>query len=86
MEVISLKMENEMLNNIDTILKKNNFSTRTEFIRTAIREKLDSLKKEELIKLIFSYHGKSKRKTSDDDLERAREKALQDLIKEKGWK
>ena len=50
MEAISLKLDETMLSNIDENLKKHNYSTRTEFIRTAIRDKLEDLSKDDLSK------------------------------------
>ena len=46
MEVISLKMESELLKEIDSSLKKNKYSTRTEFIRDSIRRRLTDLEKQ----------------------------------------
>ncbi len=74
-----------MLKTVDKSLKKNNFSTRTEFIRTAIRDKLDKMKREDLIKELMKLRGSAKKKVSDRQLRIAREKALKELIKEKGW-
>lgn len=46
MEIITIKMEQELLKEIDSSLKENLYSTRTEFIRAAIREKVKQLEKE----------------------------------------
>jgi metal-responsive CopG/Arc/MetJ family transcriptional regulator len=82
MEVISLKLDENMLHNIDNSLSSNNFSTRTEFIRAAIREKLDELDKEEAIKQFLALKGKAKIKTSDKERERVGELAFEQLLKE----
>jgi metal-responsive CopG/Arc/MetJ family transcriptional regulator len=79
METISLKMEETLLQEIDRKLMSNRYSTRTEFIRDAIRDKLSDLDKEEMLRRIASLHGSSKRKTSDEDLHRAGEKAFEML-------
>jgi len=76
MEIISLKMENEILKEIDAKLQRNRYSTRTEFIRDAIREKLSDLEKEELLREIAKLRGSSKRKTSDRQLHEVGEKAF----------
>ena len=58
MEIISLKMEKKMLEDIDKNLKKNRYSTRTEFIRDAIRRRLTQQEKEEAIrKLEANFDG-----------------------------
>ena len=85
MEAISLKLDETMLSNIDENLKKHNYSTRTEFIRTAIRDKLEYLSKDDLIKEFMKYKGKSPRKTTDEERAKIREQALLEMPKERGW-
>ena len=85
METISLKIDGHMLKTIDSSLKKNNFSTRTEFIRSAIRKKLDELSRDELLKELLSYKGKFKHlNTSDKELEKIKEEAFEELKRERG--
>lgn len=79
MNVISLKLDETMLKNVDKSLKKHNFSTRTEFIRTAIRDKLDSLSRQELIELFVATSGSKKTKTSDEELRKIREQVFEEL-------
>ncbi|MFH0936196.1 MAG: ribbon-helix-helix domain-containing protein [Candidatus Woesearchaeota archaeon] len=69
METICLKMEKELLNEIDNTLKNHRYSTRTEFIRDAIRVKLSDLEKENIIKELAALKGslKGKAKMSDED-------------------
>ena len=81
METVSIKLDESILKEIDGSLKKHRYSTRTEFLRDAIRTKLSEQEKEELLKEIPKLVGKSKRKTSDEDLHKAREKAFQSLEK-----
>ena len=73
MQGISLKLDEAILKEIDTNLKKHRYSTRTEFIREAIRDKLSKLEKEELLKAVDRLHGSSKRKTTDEELHKVRE-------------
>lgn len=81
MEVISLKLENELLNEIDNKLVKYRYGTRTEFIRDAIREKLSDLEKEGLLRELTRIKGSSKHKTSDEQLHHAGEMAFKLLEK-----
>jgi metal-responsive CopG/Arc/MetJ family transcriptional regulator len=78
MEVISLKLDEQMLKNIDAALQKNNFSTRTEFVRAAIREKLSELEKQEALKRLVLMRGslKGKAKMSDEEAKIALSKEL----------
>jgi len=81
MEVISLKLENELLNEIDHKLVKYRYGTRTEFIRDAIREKLSDLEKERLLKELTKIKGSSKHKTTDEQLHKIGDKAFEILEK-----
>lgn len=85
MEVISLKLDKHMLKDIDKSLKKNNFSTRTEFVRTAIRKQLKEMTRDELIQAFLATAGTAKKKTSDAELRKARDAAYKELVKERGW-
>ena len=76
MEAISLRLDNDILSEIDQKLRKNRYTTRTEFIRDAIREKLSELEKEEILKNLAKLKGSSKRKTSDEELHSSGEKAF----------
>lgn len=63
METISIKLDKTLLNNIDKSLKQNNYSTRTEFVRDALRRRLEDLRKEEILESVKNNFGKSKKKT-----------------------
>ena len=81
METVSLKLERGILREIDKNLKKRRYSTRTEFIRDAIRKKLSDQEKEELLRAVAKLHGYSKRKTTDEQLHEAGERAFKKLEK-----
>ncbi len=76
MQTISLKMEDGVLREIDRKLGQHRYSTRTEFIRDAIREKLSDLEKEDILKELSLLRGSSSHKTTDKQLHAAREKAF----------
>lgn len=73
METVCLKMDGAILAEVDKNLSKYRYSTRTEFIRDAIRSKLSELEKKELIETVHRLRGVFKRKTTDEDLHRIRE-------------
>ena len=85
METVTLKMEKEMLEEIDSKLKENRYSTRTEFIRDAVRHKLSQMEKEQAIKKLEQYKGflKGKARTDISD-EEAREQAAREIAKKFG--
>jgi metal-responsive CopG/Arc/MetJ family transcriptional regulator len=82
LETISLKMDKTILQEIDRKLPFYRYSTRTEFIRDAIRSKLSELEKDELLKEVNHLYGASKKKTTDRQLHAAGEKAFRELEKQ----
>ena len=81
METVCIKMEEEILHEIDKKLTEHRYSTRTEFIRDAIREKLSDLEKEEVLRELRRLRGSSKRRTTDEQLHKAGERAFEMLEK-----
>jgi Arc/MetJ-type ribon-helix-helix transcriptional regulator len=74
-QMVNLRLEDRFLKEIDLLVKKGNYQSRTEFIRAAMREKVDEVKLEEARTSIAHLLGAGKRKvqTSDEELERIRE-------------
>lgn len=79
METISIKMEENFAKDIEKTMKKHRYSTKTEFIREAVRDKIRDLEKEEALLRAKKLFGSSKRKTTDEDVHRAGELAFADL-------
>lgn len=63
MESITIKVEAGLLSKINKTIKDNGYSTKTEFIREAIRKKIEEDEKEMLIKEFLKFRGKAKKKT-----------------------
>jgi len=82
METVSLKMEESFMEDLERTMKKHRYTTKTEFIRDAIRNKIKELEKNELILKVRKLYGASKRKTTDEQLHKAGEKAFRELEKE----
>ncbi|MFH1590130.1 MAG: ribbon-helix-helix domain-containing protein [archaeon] len=82
MEVLTIRFNEGVLNNIDSAIKNNNFNSRTELIREAVRDKLEDLNREALINKFFSLRGKSKVKTSFEEDRKIRKQVSQELLKE----
>lgn len=85
MESITIKVSEDMSEEIESYMKPR-YSTKTEFIREAIRDKIRDLEKEKALKNLKKYFGASKKKTTDKQLHEAREKAFKDLAKKRGIK
>lgn len=87
MEAISLKLEDTMLETIEKAMKKHCYSTKTEFIREAIREKLNTLEKQEYALRALMLHGAGRKKhgvITDEQIHAAREKVAKKMAEEFG--
>jgi len=82
MEAVSLKLEDSFLHDIEKTMKRFRYTTKTEFIREAIRDKIHDLEKEEVLLRAKNLYGASKRNTTDAELHKAREKAFRELDEE----
>ncbi|MEK6943615.1 MAG: ribbon-helix-helix domain-containing protein [Nanoarchaeota archaeon] len=83
MESITIKVEDNLAKEIDKAMKPY-YSTKTEFIREAIRDKLIDLKKEQAAKKLRAYFGSSKVKTSQKEEREIREKVGNKFAKKFG--
>jgi metal-responsive CopG/Arc/MetJ family transcriptional regulator len=81
MKTISLKMDDGLLESVDCSLKKNRYSTRTEFIRDAIRSKLTQLEKDEAIRKLKEFKGSLKGKSKGLGDEEAGRLAFMEIAK-----
>lgn len=80
-ELITFKMEQDFLNEVDKTVKISGYQSRTEFIRSALREKINELKLKQAIISLGKLKGASKIKTTDKDRIKAREKVFAELDK-----
>ena len=84
-ELVTFKLEKKFLDEVDGISRKAGFSNRTDFIRNALREKVDDIKLREAMVRLGQLKGKSNKKITDNNIHTVREKVLQNLIKKKGY-
>ena len=80
-EMITVKLEDRFLKEIDSIVSVSGYQNRTEFIRNALREKVEEAKLKEAMLEIAHLKGASKKKTSEETLEKLRIKAFEELDK-----
>jgi len=78
-EMITLKLEDRFLRNIDIVVEQKGFQSRTEFIRNALRDKLENHRIHDAIIQIANLKGASKKKTTDKDFEGIRQKAFEEI-------
>ena len=84
MESITIKVQERMLKEIESIIKKD-YGTKTDFIREAIRDKIKEIGKEKALKMLAKNFGSSKKKVSDEELEKARHIVGKRFIKKVGF-
>lgn len=80
MEMVTLRFKENVLKKIDKTMSEHNFNSRTEFIREAVRDKLDELKREDLIKKFMNFRGKAKIKTTYEENRRTKEIVGKELL------
>ena len=80
-EMITFKLEDTFLHDVDSVVKNQGFQSRTEFIRNALREKVEEAKLKEAMMQIAKLKGTSNKKSSDKDLEKIRERVFEEFEK-----
>jgi len=85
MESITIKVEESFAKEMESAMKPD-YSTKTEFIREAIRDKIKIIRKEKIDKELLNLFGKSKSKTALKENEIIKEKAGKELAKKLGIK
>ena len=84
MDVISLRLGKKLDNVVEKDLKEFNYSTKTEYIRQAIRELHDKLKTEKAIMTLARNKGFAKRagikEPTEEEYERIREEVGQKIL------
>jgi Arc/MetJ-type ribon-helix-helix transcriptional regulator len=81
MDVVSVKFQEDILEKMDKSIALHNFNSRTEFIREAVRDKLEDLSRDELIAEFLKLRGKGKHYNhTDEDDERIREEVSKELL------
>ena len=84
METVTFKLQEDVIKKIDTVLKPLHFSNRTEFIRESIREKLNSIEKDFVLQHLIAFKGAAKKKVSDKELHKIRDKVASEYAKKFG--
>ena len=80
-EMITVKLEDEFLGDIDTIVKNEGYQNRTEFIRNALREKIEEIKLRKAMMELANLKGSAKKRTTEESYEKIRAKAFEEISK-----
>ncbi|MBI4983694.1 hypothetical protein HZC32_03560 [Candidatus Woesearchaeota archaeon] len=87
METISIRFDEDFVQELEEVMKENRYATKTEFIREAVRDKIHELEKRKaLLRLEQAYGAGAKkgRKITDEDVHRAGKEAVKEIAKELG--
>ncbi|MBU2639075.1 MAG: ribbon-helix-helix domain-containing protein [Nanoarchaeota archaeon] len=81
-QLVTFKMEHEALEEIDKTAKAAGYYSRTEFIRAALRDKVEEAKYREALKEFAPLKGifKKRRQTTDEEMHRIREKVAEEMF------
>ena len=80
-EMITVKLEDIFLNDIDSIVKNEGYQNRTEFIRNALREKIEEIKLRKAMLELAYLKGSAKKKMTEESYEKIRAKAFEEISK-----
>ena len=80
-EMITVKMDNIFLGEVDNVVKNEGYQNRTEFIRNALREKVEEIKLKKAMMELAHLKGSVKKKTTEEDYEKIRAKAFDEISK-----
>ncbi len=80
-ELVTFKADDKFIKEVDDVVKKSGFQNRTEFIRTALREKVDQVKLKQAMSELAHLKGSLKRskQMTDKELEEIRQKVFEEL-------
>ncbi|MFH1210287.1 MAG: ribbon-helix-helix domain-containing protein [archaeon] len=67
MRTVTVKLSKETSDEIELLLKRFHYSTKTDFFREAIREKIHKLEVEAFARELLKYKGFAKKKTTDKE-------------------
>ena len=82
METICIRLDKKTVKHMESIMAKNNFSTKTDFVREAIRDKVKKLDENEAMRNLNKYFGAgAHHKTTDEEMELIKEKVAQKYLK-----
>lgn len=81
MESITIKVDNDLAKEMEKAMKPG-YATKTEFIREAIRHRIEERKREDLIKEFMKFRGSAKKKTTYEENRRIREEVSKELLEE----
>lgn len=87
METLSVRYEEDFIQDMETVMKENRYATKAEFIREAIRDKMRDLEAKAALMRLEKAYGAGRqrgRKITDEDIHRVKEEAFEELAQKMG--
>ncbi len=87
METISVRFEEDFVEEIEKAMKENRYATKTEFIREAVRDKVKDLEKQQALLRLEKVYGAGRgkhRNITQEDIHKAGEMVSRELAKKFG--
>tara|TARA_Y100000310_G_scaffold321445_1_gene379083 strand:+ start:1627 stop:1881 length:255 start_codon:yes stop_codon:yes gene_type:complete len=81
MENVCVRFEKSFIHDMEEVMKGHRYATKTEFIREAVRDKIKDLETKEALIRLEKVYGASKRKTTKEQMRKAKEEAFEVLSK-----
>lgn len=81
MHTVTLKLQENTFRKVERAMKNFDYSTKTDFIREAIRDKLKELEREKAWKKFEKLKGAAPKKYSEDETKRIWEKIGEEFMK-----
>jgi len=85
MESITIKVNDELAAEIEKAMKPN-YTTKTELIREALRDKVKQIENDRFLSALQKFKGAATVHVSDERLHEIREEVMRDLVKKRGIK
>ncbi len=82
METVTIRFQQDVLKNMEKSIAQHNFNSKTEFIREAVRDKLESINREDLVREFLKFRGKAKKKSTYEENRKTREIVSKELVAE----
>lgn len=86
MDIVTFKLQEDIIRKIDDFVEPLHYSNRTEFIREAIRDKINLIEKNLFLTELEKFKGSSKAKVSDEALNKIRDETAKKYAKKFGIK
>ncbi len=86
METVTFKLQEEIIKKVDRLVEPLHYSNRTEFIREAIREKINKIENDAVLRELKKFQGAAKVHVSDARHEQIREEVAREYAKKFGVK